>query len=77
MTELSLMYVALAKDDCLTLSEVGTSIGLQITVSLPADIMRTLVGRHVWIKGGWGDCCVIHSWPSLPKAPEIENKDDE
>jgi hypothetical protein len=77
MTEISLMYVASAKGDRLTLSEVGSSTGLQITVSLPADIMRTLVGRHVWIKGGWGDRCVIHSWPSLPEEPEIENKDDE
>jgi hypothetical protein len=74
MTELTLMYVASAKGDCLTLSGVGSSLGVQVTTSMPADVLHTFVGRHVWIKGGWGDRCVIHSWPSLPKAPEIENK---
>jgi hypothetical protein len=73
MTELSLMYVSEVTGDSLVLSGVGSSLGVVITTSLPADVMHTLVGRHVWIKGGWGDRCVIDSWSALPKPPEKTN----
>ena len=73
MTELLLMYVSEVKGDSLVLSGVGSSLGVVITTSLPVEVMHTLVGRHVWIKGGWGDRCVIHSWSALPKPPEKTN----
>ena len=70
MTELSLMFVTEAKGGFLTLLGVGSFVTVQIAAPVPDDVLDTLVGRHVWIDGGWGGRCVIHSWPDLPKQPE-------
>ena len=69
MTELNLMYVVSTSGNQLTLSGVGSSIGVGLSVVMPLDVIRGLVGRHVWINGGWGDICTIHSWPDLPDKP--------
>jgi hypothetical protein len=68
--EINLMYVESARGNRLSLSGVGSSVGVTIPVNLPAVLMYQLVGRHVWINGGWGDICTIHSWPDLPKLPK-------
>jgi hypothetical protein len=68
--ELNLMYVVSTSGNQLTLSGVGSCVGVCISVSMPLDVIQSLVGRHVWIRGGWGDICTIHSWPVLPKRPD-------
>jgi hypothetical protein len=73
MTELLLMYVSEVTEDLLTLSGVGSPIGVQIKNPVPPDVMHTLKGRQVWIESEWGDRCEIHSWPALPKPPEKTN----
>jgi hypothetical protein len=72
--EKNLMYVVSTSGRLLTLSGVGSSIGVSLEVQMPLDVINGLVGRHVWINGGWGDICTVHSWPNLPKTPkEIPN----
>jgi hypothetical protein len=70
MTKLNLMYVASNNGDYLTLTGIGSHISVCIRVVLPLDVLRTLVGRHVWVNGDWDDICTIHSWPDLPTKPK-------
>ena len=67
--EKNLMYVASTNGNQLTLSGVGSSIGVCLRVNVPLDVISELIGRQVWVNGGWGGICAIHSWPDLPKAP--------
>ena len=75
MTKLSLMYVVSTHSHCVVLSEIGSGVGVQIQLSMPLDLMNSLVGRHVWVEGDWGDRCTIHSWPALPKPQEKTGED--
>lgn len=75
--EINLMYVESSTGNRLSLLGVGSSIGVTIPVNLPEALVYQLVGRHVWINGGWGDICTIHSWPDLPELPTSKEKQKE
>jgi len=73
---ITLMYVSGAYDDdggtSISCLEIDGSLGAGFFLSVPYSVGSALKGRHVWVIGGWGDECKIHSWVELPEKPKAK-----
>lgn len=63
----TLMYVVRAMGDSIELASVGRpDTGTIIQPNIPPDMIEALCGRHVWVRGGWGDTVTLDGWVPLP-----------
>ncbi len=76
MTDTMLMYVKSAHDGGVELAQIAGSTGVIMPFNLPADFLRRLIGRHVWVKGNWGGECKILKWIDLPAFYVPDHKED-
>ena len=51
----------------LCMYEVGDGCtAVNITMTLPPEVARALLGRSAIVSGGWGSICKIKRWLDLP-----------
>lgn len=65
--ERTLMFVADVRNGMFELSMVGEpTTKANIPHNVPDDVARRLIGRQVWLLGGWGGGAVLGKWVDLP-----------
>jgi hypothetical protein len=67
MKDVLLMFTKEVTEDGILLASVGDgTTGTVLPLPAPIDIAKHLIGRHVWIKGNWGDKPEVLQWLPLP-----------